>query len=69
MTEFVKLTIDGAEVATKVTEKKRPNGNGLADVYHLAAVPTGKTGRHKATVTVREIATGRIVEQTIEFEV
>ncbi|MBI5767332.1 MAG: prenyltransferase [Verrucomicrobia bacterium] len=67
LAEFVRLTVDGVEVATTVTEKKRPNGNGLADVYRLAMVPT--PGRRRATVTVRELATGRLVEQTIEVVV
>ena len=70
LAEFVKLTVDGAEVAPTLVEKKRPNGNGLADRYHLYAVPAGAggaAGTRAATVVVREIATKREVTQTVRF--
>ena len=57
----------GAEVATDVAEKKRPNGNGLADVYRLARLSNSPSGKHRATVTIREIATKRTSEKKIEF--
>jgi len=67
LADFVKLTVDGAEVSTSVVEKKRPNGTGLADAYRLLGVPDAAGGRHTATATVRELSTGKLSEQTIEY--
>ena len=70
LAEFVKLTVDGADVTPTLVERKRPNGSGLADRYHLYAVPagtTGATGTRAATVVVREIATKLEVTQTVRF--
>ncbi len=69
LAELVKLTVDGAEVMPTLVERKRPNGNGLADRYHLFAMPEaagGGAGR-AATAVVREIATKREVTQTVRF--
>ena len=70
LAEFLKLTVDGAEVAPTLVERKRPNGSGLADRYHLYAVPEaagGAAGTRTATVLVRENATMRAVTQTVRF--
>ena len=70
LAEFVKLTVDGAEVTPTLVERKRPNGSGLADRYHLFAVPAGPggaAGTRTASVVVREIATKREVTQAVRF--
>lgn len=67
LSEFVRLTVDGADVTPTLVEKKRPNGTGLADCYRLHAMPELAGGKHAATVVVREIATGREAVQTVEF--
>jgi len=70
LAEFVKLAVEGTEVAPALVERKRPNGSGLADRYHLFAVPEsvgGAVGRRTAVVVVREIATKREVTQTVRF--
>jgi hypothetical protein len=70
LTEFVALLVGGADVLPTLVEKKRTNGSGLADRYHLYAVPEGadgKTGTRTATVVAREIVTKREVTQTVRF--
>jgi hypothetical protein len=70
LAEFVALTVDGVEVTPTLVERKRPNGSGLADRYHLFAVPAGAggaAGTRTASVVVREIATKREVTQAVRF--
>lgn len=67
LAEFVRLTVDGIDVAPKLVERKRPNGNGLADHYYLHALPDEETRTHRAIVVVREIASGRVSTHEIEF--
>jgi len=70
LAEFVKLRVGGADVPPTLVERKRPNGNGLADRYHLYVLPEvadGKTGTRTATVVAREIVTKREVTQTVRF--
>lgn len=70
LAEFVKLMVDGAEVAPTLVERKRPNGNGLADRYHLFVLPESASAiaaKHTATVVAREIATKREVTRTVRF--
>jgi hypothetical protein len=67
LAEFVRLVVDGAEAAPQLVERPRPNGNGLADRYHLLALPDLAPGGHSATVTVREISTRREETMTIRF--
>ena len=70
LAEFVKLMVGGAEVGPTLVERKRPNGNGLADRYHLYALSDGgggAVGARTATVVAREIATQREVTQTVRF--
>jgi len=43
------------------------NGTALADAYRLLGVPDAAGGRHTATATVRELSTGKLSEQTIEY--
>lgn len=69
ISEFVKLTVDGVAVTPSLVEKKRPNGNGLSDRYHLHAMPEVAPGDHTATVVVRDLAGGRESAQTVEFVV
>ena len=57
LAEFVKLTVDSVDVTPTLVEKKRTNGSGLADRYHLYAVPENASGGARtATAVVREIA-------------
>jgi hypothetical protein len=71
LAEFVKLLVDGAEVVPTLVERKRPNGNGLADRYHLFVLPESASGRAEgartATVVARDIATKREVTRTVRF--
>ena len=69
LADFVQLTVDGAEVGPTLVERKRPNGTGLADRYHLFALPAGagRGAERTATVVVRERATQREVTRTIRF--
>ena len=74
LTEFVTLLVGGADVLPTLVERKRPNGNGLADRYHLYVLPEGagggaggKRGTRTATVVAREIVTKREVTQTVRF--
>lgn len=70
LAEFVTLLVNGADVLPTLVERKRPNGNGLADRYHLYVLPEGadgKTGTRTATVVAREIGTKREVTQTVRF--
>ena len=83
--EFVSLTVDGKKVdpqplraaaaAGKAKGKKKAKGKGPAQG---AAAPSSTwqylmqspaPGRHRATVTVRELATGRESTRTLEFTV
>jgi hypothetical protein len=68
LAEFVKLTVDGVDVTPTLVERKRTNGNGLADRYHLYAVPENASGGARtATAVVREIATNREVTMPVRF--
>ena len=69
LAEFVRLTVDGAEAVPEVVERKRPNGPGLADRYHLLALPDLAAGKHTATVVARDVKTKREVTQTVLFTV
>jgi prenyltransferase beta subunit len=67
LSEFVKLTVDGKDVVPSLVERKRPNGTGLADHYHLLALPDVPPGNHTATVVAKVLATGREVTSTVQF--
>jgi hypothetical protein len=74
LSELVTLLVNGADVLPTLVERKRPNGNGLADRYHLYVLPEGagggaggKTGTRTATVVAREIVTKREVTQKVRF--
>lgn len=69
LAEFVKLTVDGAAAAPSLVERKRPNGTGLADHYHLLELPELAAGPHTATVVARELRTKREVARTVTFTV
>ena len=56
LAELVSLQVDGREVQPRLVESPRPKGPGIADSYHLHAVPAGARA---ATATVREISSGR----------
>ena len=66
LAEFVKLTVDGDEVAPALISKKRPNGL-LDEHYHHLHLPDLKHGRHTARVIVRSVTTNDQVEKTLEF--
>jgi hypothetical protein len=65
--EFVRLDLDGAEVHPVLVETPRQNASGLADHYHLLALPDLAAGPHTATVIARELEGGREVRQTVAF--
>ena len=68
LAEFVMLTVDSVDVTPTLVEKKRTNGSGLADRYHLYAVPENASGGARtATAVVREIATNREVTMPVRF--
>jgi hypothetical protein len=67
--EFVRLTVDGNEVAPTLVSKKRPNGPLLDDHYHHLHLPDLKPGKHTATVVIRVLATKMEVERKVEFAV
>ena len=63
--ELVSLTVDGKNVEPKLVQKGRaPKIN---DVHHLYTIEAPAAGKHTATVTVREIATGKESSRTVEF--
>lgn len=69
LAEWVRLTLDDAPATPVLVERPRAKGPGLADHYHLLALPALATGEHRATAVVRELATGREISHTLKFTV
>jgi hypothetical protein len=67
LAEFVKLTVDGKEVAPTLASRKRPNGPLLEDHYHHIHLPDLAAGQHTATVVARVIATKVEETRTVQF--
>ncbi|HWI58332.1 MAG TPA: prenyltransferase, partial [Bacillota bacterium] len=67
ITELVKLTVDGAEVAPQLVAKKQPRGPAYLDYYHQFQVPNPAPGKHTATAVVRVVETGAELKRTVEF--
>jgi hypothetical protein len=65
ITEFVKLTLDGAEVVPALVQKKK--GPGYADYYHQFHLEAPSPGAHTATVTARNVETRAEIQRTITF--
>jgi hypothetical protein len=65
--EFVKLTVDDREAKPLLVARKRPNGPLLDDYYHHLHLPDITPGGHSATVIVRDLGSGQMIHQTIEF--
>ena len=69
LSELVRLSVDGREVAPELQARRRPNGL-YDDHAHFVALPSGiGRGRHSATAVARVRATGAEVVTTIEFTV
>ena len=69
ITELVKLIVDDAEVSPILVTKKRPNGAGLVDHYHLFALHDSQPGKHTAKAVVRQVGANEETIQTIDFVV
>lgn len=65
--QLVKLLVDGQEIATK--EVRKGTVPKITDVYHEAAVPALKPGKHMATAEVRVIEGGTVEKVMREFVV
>lgn len=68
VTEFMKLTVDGQEIAPALVARKRPNGL-FDDHYHRAPMPDLKPGPHTAHVLVRVLATKEEQSRALQFTV
>jgi hypothetical protein len=66
ITEFVKLSVDGQEIAPSLVARKRPNGL-FDDHYHHAPLPDLKSGPHAALVVVRVLATREEQSRVLKF--
>ncbi len=66
ISEFVSLTVDGQQREPLLVERKRSNGLFEEHAHHLA-LPDLTPGQHRATVVVRERASGREFTSTVEF--
>ena len=64
--EFVKLTVDGKEIAPSLVARKRPNGL-FEDHYHHLHLPDLKPGPHTAHVVVRVLATKQEFSRALSF--
>jgi hypothetical protein len=69
ISELVKLTVDGVEVAPALASVKAPRGALLADHYHYYHIAAPAAGRHAATAVVRVIETKAESSRTAEFVV
>ncbi|WP_435015536.1 prenyltransferase/squalene oxidase repeat-containing protein [Tundrisphaera sp. TA3] len=69
LAELESLAVDGEVVAPALVAKKRPNGTGLVDHYHVHPIAQPRPGRHTATAVVRDIRTGIEAERSISFDV
>jgi hypothetical protein len=68
ITEFVKLTVDGQNVAPSLVARKRPNG--LFDEHHHALpLPNLNPGPHSAQVVIRVIETKEERTRELKFVV
>jgi hypothetical protein len=65
--EFVELQVDGKRTEPRLVTRKRPNGNGLADHYHLLELPDLPPGDHDARAVARVMATGKDVMREVKF--
>jgi hypothetical protein len=68
LAELVSLSVDGAAVTPTLVARKRPGGTGLADHYHLHAIPHPAPGRHTATAVVKAAGTGAESSRSITFD-
>lgn len=69
LTELVKLSVDGTEVAPELVAKKQPRGAAYLDYYHQYALANPAPGRHTATAVVKQLESGVRSSRTIEFTV
>lgn len=64
---LVSLIVDGQRVEPTFIEQPQPRAPKGADRYHLLNLPNPGPGAHSAIATVREIATGREEQHTVQF--
>jgi hypothetical protein len=67
ITELVRLTVDGRDVAPQLVVIKQPGRDVLVDHFHVHAMPDLTPGRHAATAVVRVIGKDVERETTIQF--
>jgi hypothetical protein len=68
LAEFIALTLAGQPVAAEHVIRRRAN-RAIEDDYHLYLWPDAPPGKHTATATVRNLATGAELKQSIVFTV
>jgi hypothetical protein len=68
ITELIRLTLEGVELAPKLVTRKRTNGAGLADHYYEARLPRIDAGKHVVVAFVRKIADGSESSRILEFD-
>jgi len=68
LAEFVKLAVDGKDVAPTLVARRRPNGL-FDDHYHALHLPDLAPGEHSATVTVRVLETKEEQRRSLRFSV
>ncbi|MCA1685777.1 MAG: terpene cyclase/mutase family protein [Planctomycetia bacterium] len=69
ITELVRLSVDGMDVAPTLVSKGKGDGTPLRDHYHQYHLPAVPPGRHTATAVVRTLAAGAESSRTIAFDV
>ncbi len=67
ISELVKLTLDGREVAPVLESRKRPNGLFEEHHHHYSLSADEARRRHTATATVRMIDSKQEISRTVEF--
>lgn len=68
ITELVKVLVDDSAVPPQLVSKKRSNGAGLADQYHVVTLTGFTAGTHRARAVARVLATGAEVVREVEFQ-
>lgn len=69
LAELVRVTIDGAERPTKLTQEHNARGGALSDHYDGCPLDQLPPGEHVAAAVVRELETSRNVERTLRFTI
>lgn len=64
LAELISITIDDRPLAVHETSIRDPQSQDLHDVFHLAPIDEPSQSRHKITVSVRELSSGKIKTTT-----